>query len=107
MLRGASWRLVRTTYHRAMSLPTLDLVREALARVDDPEIRKPITELGMVRDVVVAANDRETVTEDHTTQGCPLKETFSRDVTRDVGRVPGVVGVEVTMGVMDDAQRKA
>jgi ATP-binding protein involved in chromosome partitioning len=90
-----------------MPLPTLDLVREALARVDDPEIRKPITELGMVRDVVVAADGRVTVTVDLTTQGCPLKETITRDVTREVGRVPGVVGVEVTMGVMDEAQRKA
>src|SRR5215218_7359730 len=90
-----------------MPLPTLDLVREALARVDDPEIRRPITELGMVRDVVVGADGRVTVTVDLTTQGCPLKETITRDVTREVGRVPGVVGVDVSMGVMDEAQRKA
>ena len=90
-----------------MPLPTLDLVREALARVDDPEIRKPITELGMVRDVVVGADGRVAVTVDLTTQGCPLKETITRDVTREVGRVPGVVGVDVSMGVMDEAQRKA
>src|SRR3954452_16685494 len=90
-----------------MPLPTLDLVREALARVDDPEIRKPITELGLERDVVVTADGRVTVTVDLTTQGCPLKETITRDVTREVGRVPGVVGVDVTMGVMDEAQRKA
>jgi ATP-binding protein involved in chromosome partitioning len=90
-----------------MPLPTLDQVREALARVDDPEIRKPITELGMVRDVVVGADGRVTVTVDLTTQGCPLKETITRDVTREVGRVPGVTGVDVPMGVMDEAQRKA
>src|SRR5215218_3448473 len=88
-----------------MPLPTLDLVREALARVDDPEIRRPITELGMVRDVVVGADGRVTVTVDLTTQGCPLKETITRDVTREVGRVPGVVGVDVSMGVMSDEQR--
>jgi ATP-binding protein involved in chromosome partitioning len=90
-----------------MPLPTLDQVHEALARVDDPEIRKPITELGMVRDVVVGADGRVTVAVDLTTQGCPLKETITRDVTREVGRVPGVTGVDVPMGVMDEAQRKA
>src|ERR687889_192442 len=71
-----------------MPLPTLDLVREALARV-------------------VGADGRVAVTVDLTTQGCPLKETITRDVTREVGRVPGVVGVDVSMGVTDEAQRKA
>src|SRR5215217_1424812 len=64
-----------------MPLPTLDQVREALARVDD--------------------------TVDLTTPGCPLKETITRDVTREVGRVAGVLGVDVSMGIMDEAQRKA
>jgi ATP-binding protein involved in chromosome partitioning len=91
----------------AASLPTLDQVREALARVNDPEIRRPITELGMVRDVVVRDDGRVTVTVDLTTPGCPLKETITRDVTREVGRVPGVIGVDVSMGVMDEGQRKA
>jgi ATP-binding protein involved in chromosome partitioning len=88
-------------------LPSLDQVREALARVNDPEIRRPITELGMVRDVSVAADGRVTVGVDLTTPGCPLKETITRDVTREVGRIPGVVGVDVAMGVMDEAQRKS
>jgi ATP-binding protein involved in chromosome partitioning len=73
----------------AASLPTLDQVREALARVNDPEIRRPITELGMVRDVIVRDDGRVGVTVDLTTPGCPLKETITRDVTREVGRVPG------------------
>jgi ATP-binding protein involved in chromosome partitioning len=90
-----------------MPLPTLDQVREALTRVNDPEIRKPITELGMVRDVAVGDDGRVAVTVDLTTPGCPLKETITRDVTREVGRVQGVVGVDVRMGVMDEAQRKA
>jgi len=90
-----------------MPLPTLDQVREALARVDDPEIRRPITELGMVRDVSVGADGRVAVTVDLTTPGCPLKETITRDVTREVGRVAGVLGVDVSMGIMDEAQRKA
>src|ERR687890_42332 len=76
-----------------MPLPTLDQVREALARVNDPEIRKPITELGMVRDVSVGADGRVAVTVDLTTPGCPLKETITRDVTREVGRVAGVLAV--------------
>ena len=90
-----------------MPLPTLDQVREALTRVNDPEIRKPITELGMVRDVAVGDDGRVLVAVDLTTPGCPLKETITRDVTREVGRVPGVVGVDVRMGIMDEGQRKA
>ena len=90
-----------------MPLPTLDQVREALTRVNDPEIRRPIPELGMVRDVSIGADGRVSVTVDLTTPGCPLKETITRDVTREVGRVAGVTGVDVSMGIMDEAQRKA
>jgi len=90
-----------------MPLPTLDQIREALTRVNDPEIRRPIPELGMVRDVSIGADGRVSVTVDLTTPGCPLKETITRDVTREVGRVAGVTGVDVSMGIMDEAQRKA
>src|SRR3954447_5003378 len=89
-----------------MPLPTLDQVREALARVDDPEIRRPITELGMVRDVSLCADGRVAVTVDLTTPGCPLKETITRDVTREVGRVAGVLGVDVSLDVMSAEQRQ-
>ena len=63
-------------------------VREALTRVLDPEIRRPITDLGMVRSVDVdttpAAGALVTVGIDLTTAGCPLRDTITKDVTAAV-----------------------
>ncbi|RMI07001.1 Mrp/NBP35 family ATP-binding protein [Cellulomonas triticagri] len=84
-------------------------VREALTRVLDPEIRRPITDLGMVRsvDVDTAAPDgtRVTVGIDLTTAGCPLRDTITKDVTAAVLTVEGVADVRMAMGVMSPEQR--
>ncbi len=82
-----------------------DDVRAALDQVIDPEIRRPITELGMVREVEVADGGAVTVHIDLTTAGCPLKSTIERDVTAVAGAVPGVTSVAVAMGVMSPEQR--
>jgi ATP-binding protein involved in chromosome partitioning len=79
-------------------------IRAALATVQDPEIHRPITELGMVRSVDVEGG-RVVVGLDLTTQGCPLKETLTRDVTGAVAQVPGVDQVVVQLGVMSAEQR--
>jgi ATP-binding protein involved in chromosome partitioning len=89
-----------------MSSVQLDAVHAALAGVNDPEIRKPITELGMVRDVQVGADGSVDVEVLLTIAGCPMKETLTRDVTAAVSAVPEVTGVRVTLGVMSDEQRK-
>jgi len=86
--------------------PTVDAVRTALAAVQDPEIHKPITELGMVKDVVVSADGVVDVAIYLTVAGCPLKETLTRDVTVTVGRLPGVRDVRVQLDVMSDEQRR-
>ena len=88
-----------------MSLPTVDAVREALTKVNDPEIRRPITELDMVRSVEVGEDGIVVVGIDLTTAGCPLKDTSTRDVRAAVLEVEGVAGVEVAMGVMSEEQR--
>jgi ATP-binding protein involved in chromosome partitioning len=80
-------------------------VRAALATVNDPEIRKPITELGMVESVTIGPDDDVTVAVLLTVPGCPMKEQLTRDVTAAVSRVPGVRSVDVRLGVMNDAQR--
>ena len=84
-------------------------VRAALTTVQDPEIRKPITELGMVRSVDVgpdgAGGTLVTVGLDLTTQGCPLKDTLTRDITAAVTVLDGVSAVCVEMGVMSAEQR--
>lgn len=93
-----------------MSAPTSTIseaVNAALATVDDPEIRRPITELGMVRSAVVDADGRVRVELLLTVAGCPLKDKLRTDITEAVSRVPGVSGVEIDFGVMSPEQRKS
>jgi ATP-binding protein involved in chromosome partitioning len=90
-----------------MATPSTDLLRAALARVDDPEIRKPITELGMVDEVVADEAGRVRVRILLTVSGCPMKDRLTTDVTAAVSAVPDVTGVEVELGVMSDEQRTA
>ena len=89
-----------------VSPPTAEQVTAALAGVNDPEIRRPITELGMVKSVDVGAGGRVRVEVYLTVAGCPLRETITKDVTAAVAAVPGVAGVDVHLDVMSDEQRR-
>ena len=82
-------------------------VRAALATVNDPEIKRPITDLGMVDAVQVAADGTVHVRVLLTVAGCPLKDTINRDVTAAVSGVEGVTGVELELGVMTAEQRSS
>ena len=84
---------------------TDEALRAALATVNDPEIRKPITDLGMVESVECDEAGRVAVTVLLTIAGCPLKETLTRDTTAALMKVPGVTAVDVTLGVMSEEQR--
>lgn len=84
--------------------PSVDDVRAALQNVYDPEIKKPITELGMVKDVKVE-DGVVTVGVYLTVAGCPLKETITRDTTNVVSKLDGVRDVRVELDVMSDEQR--
>lgn len=86
--------------------PSEQAVRAALARVLDPEIRRPITELGMVGEVRVGP-DAVDVTVLLTTSACPLRETLTGDVRAAVEPVAGGAAVRVALGVMDAEQRAA
>ena len=88
-----------------MTTPTLEQVNAALATVNDPEIKRPITELGMVDRVDIADDGRVAVHVLLTVSGCPLKETITREVTGAVSKVNGVTSVDLTLGVMSDEQR--
>ena len=88
-----------------MPVPSQDALLAALSKVIDPEIRKPITELGMVESVDVDESGRATVTVLLTISGCPLKETLTRDTTAALLAVEGITSVDVTLGVMSDEQR--
>jgi ATP-binding protein involved in chromosome partitioning len=80
-------------------------VSEALAGVQDPEIHRPITELGMLDELTVADDGTVSVRVLLTVSGCPMREKLSTDVTAAVSAVPGVTGVQLDLGVMTDAQR--
>ena len=88
-----------------MTQPTHDAVMEALARVIDPELHRPITDLGMVSSVDIAEDGVVSVEVLLTVAGCPLKDTITADTQREVGSVEGVTGVQVSLGVMNDEQK--
>lgn len=87
-------------------LPSADEVRTALQNVQDPEIGKPITDLGMVKDVTVGDDGVVHVGIYLTIAGCPLKETITRDTTNAVETLDGVRDVRVELDVMSDEQRQ-
>jgi len=93
----------RTLEH--MTSPVLEQIQAALATVNDPEIRRPITELGMVDSVEIDDVGKVAVKVLLTVAGCPLKETITREVTGAVEKVPGVTSVDLTLGVMTAEQR--
>ena len=83
-----------------------DAVLKALEQVIDPELRKPVTELDMVRDVRFDGG-RVEVTIALTVAGCPLRASFEEQVQRAVGGLPGVDDVALSFDVMtpEDRQR--
>ncbi|MBA2445531.1 MAG: Mrp/NBP35 family ATP-binding protein [Nocardioidaceae bacterium] len=89
-----------------MTVPLLEPIQAALATVNDPEIRRPITELGMVSNIDIASGGAVSVTILLTVSGCPMKETLTRDVTGAVSSVAGVTGVSVILDVMSTEQRQ-
>jgi ATP-binding protein involved in chromosome partitioning len=89
-----------------MPQPSIDAVQAALTTVDDPEIRKPITDLGMVKSVDVGPSGEVVVGIYLTVAGCPMKTTITERVTSAVSAVAGVSGVRVDLDVMSAEQRK-
>lgn len=90
-----------------MTNPSPDLIRQALDRVIDPEIRKPITELDMVGSVEVDDAGRASVAIKLTIIGCPAADTIERDVRAAVEGVPGVTEAAIAVTIMSKEERKA
>ncbi len=86
-------------------MPTREQVEAALAQVQDPEIRRPITELGMVAEIQIDGG-AVTVGVLLTVAGCPMRDEITGRVTRAVQPLPGVTSVHVDLGVMTDEQRR-
>ncbi|KTR04655.1 Mrp/NBP35 family ATP-binding protein [Curtobacterium luteum] len=82
-------------------------VLAALGRVIDPEIRRPVTELDMIRGVDVQPGGTVRVDLQLTITGCPAADTIERDVRAAAGSVDGVSAVDVDVSVMSPATRAA
>ncbi|MGE2736736.1 Mrp/NBP35 family ATP-binding protein [Mycolicibacterium vaccae] len=80
-------------------------VRAALSKVIDPELRRPITEIGMVKNVTAGADGSVHVEIYLTTSACPKKTEITEQVSRAVSDVPGTGSVKVSLDVMNDEQR--
>ena len=87
--------------------PSQDALLAALAKVNDPEIRKPVTELGMVKSVSIDDAGHVALELFLTVAGCPMKDTLRKDTSAALMAVPGVVSVDVALDVMSDEQRAA
>ena len=90
-----------------MAPPSPAQVTQALDGVQDPEIHRPITELGMVKNIDIAADGAVLVEVWLTVSGCPLRDTIIREVTAAVTKLPGVSSVRVELDVMSEEQRRA
>jgi ATP-binding protein involved in chromosome partitioning len=89
-----------------MSEPDRDLILKALERVIDPELKRPVTELDMVRDVEIDGGDVR-VTIALTIAGCPLRDSFETQVADVLRGVPGVERVALGFDVMTAEERQA
>ncbi|HEX8064908.1 MAG TPA: Mrp/NBP35 family ATP-binding protein [Thermoleophilaceae bacterium] len=86
-------------------MPAENQIREALRTVIDPELRKSIVDLGMVRSIEQPVPGRVEVVVSLTTPGCPVRSHFQKAVAEAVGRLDGVAQVEVGFDVLS-AQEK-
>jgi ATP-binding protein involved in chromosome partitioning len=86
--------------------PSRDAITAALARVIDPELQRPVTELDMVRDVAVD-DGVVSLTIVLTVAGCPLRDSFERQVETALQDVPGVRGFALAFDVMTPEERQA
>jgi ATP-binding protein involved in chromosome partitioning len=89
-----------------VEMPTTDQVREALRAVIDPELRRDIVELEMVRSIDVHPNGVVDVTVSLTTAGCPIRSHFETAVDKAVLGLDGVVGVNLTFDVLSDEEKR-
>ncbi|MCB0864351.1 MAG: Mrp/NBP35 family ATP-binding protein [Solirubrobacterales bacterium] len=88
-----------------MSLPTEAQVTEALRAVIDPELRRSVVELGMVRSIDVHSDGRVDVVISLTTPGCPIRTQFEHAVVDNVGPLEGVTSVGVGFDVLSDSEK--
>jgi ATP-binding protein involved in chromosome partitioning len=87
-----------------MSTEIIDQIHQALATVSDPELHKPLPELGMVESVEFN-NGTATLKILLTISGCPMKDRLQGDISGALKVIPEVKDIEINFGVMSDEQR--
>jgi ATP-binding protein involved in chromosome partitioning len=86
-------------------VPTREQITEKLTGVIDPELRRSIVELGMVRSIEVKDGGRVEVVVSLTTPGCPIRSHFQQAVAARVGELDGVSEVAVGFDVLSDQEK--
>ncbi len=87
-------------------MPTEEQIRQALTHVIDPELRKDIVELGMVRRIASHDDGRVEVTVSLTTPGCPIRSHFQEAVAEHVGALEGVTDVVTDFDVLSASEKQ-
>src|ERR1039457_4344828 len=86
--------------------PTVDEVTKALSGVNDPEIHRPITELGMVKDIDIARDGTVRVDICLTVAGCPPRDSITRDAPGAARKLAGVSRMRVELDVTREERRR-
>jgi ATP-binding protein involved in chromosome partitioning len=86
-------------------VPSKEQVNEKLSAVIDPELRRNIVELGMVRSIDIHDDGRVDVVVSLTTPGCPIRNHFQQAVIQNVSSLEDVTGVEVGFDVLSDEEK--
>ena len=89
----------------AVAAPTKEQITEALKAVIDPELRRSIVELGMVRSLAIEDDGRVDIVVSLTTPGCPIRSHFEQAVVQQVGRLDGVSRVGVGFDVLSNEEK--
>src|SRR2546423_3927170 len=90
---------------KSVAPPTEEQVTEALRAVIDPELRRSIVELGMVRSLAIEDDGRVDIVVSLTTPGCPIRSHFEQAVVQQVGRLDGVSRVGVGFDVLSNEEK--
>jgi ATP-binding protein involved in chromosome partitioning len=86
-------------------MPTRDEILKALEAVIDPELRRSIVELEMVRSIEAREDGSVAVMVSLTTPGCPIRSHFEQAVAKAVGALDGVTRVDVSFDVLSDREK--
>jgi ATP-binding protein involved in chromosome partitioning len=90
-----------------VGMPTAEQIQEALSRVIDPELRKDIVSLGMVRSIEQPEPGRVDVVVSLTTPGCPIRNHFQQAVAQNLSELEGVSRVNVGFDVLSDQEKQS